>query len=509
MYRDVFRDSLECRSDCSCEIMQFPTGTMEPTTKPPLVPSTRLALALVGFLGCLVTYSLRTNMSFAIVCMVVENNTAGVEGGAVSKYGVEFAVSDERSNKISGEFEWSKTVQGQILGAFFWGYLGSQILGGYLASRFGGKLIVLITIFVSSLLTLASPLAARTSPYLLAGLRAAIGFLQGALFPAMHTLWSVWAPPLELSVLTGLTYAGTQIGNVFVLPLSGFLCQYGFDGGWPSIFYILGLIGVIYCGLWMFMVSDKPANHPRISQAEKEYIIKAIEESTGKHPEKSPSIPWISILKSKAVWACWIGHFAGDWGAYTMLVSLPSFVKDVLGLDLSSLGIVSAIPYIAYFVMINVGGVLADFIRSRKILGTLNTRRAAMLIALLGQATFLVLSGYCGSGQEAFVIVFITAGMAISGLQYSGFLVNYLDIAPPFSGTALGIGNTISCLAGIVSPMVTSALTPHSSQKEWQSVLWVTAGILAVGSLVFSFFASGKVQDWAKHKEVETNVQKS
>ncbi|KIH56561.1 hypothetical protein ANCDUO_13258 [Ancylostoma duodenale] len=97
------------------------------------------------------------------------------------------------------------------------------------------------------------------------------------------------------------------------------------------------------------MVSDKPATHPRISEAEKEYIIKAIEESTGKHPGKPPSIPWISILKSKAVWACWIGHFA-------------------------------AIPYIAYFVMINVGGILADFVRSRMILGTLNTRRAAMLI---------------------------------------------------------------------------------------------------------------------------------
>ncbi|KHJ81239.1 hypothetical protein OESDEN_19075 [Oesophagostomum dentatum] len=141
---------------------------------------------------------------------------------------------------VTGEFEWSKTVQGHILGAFFWGYLGSQVLGGYLASRFGGKRVILACVLGSSLLTLASPVAARTNAYLLAGLRVAVGFLQGATFPAMHTMWSVWGPPLELSVLTGVTYAGAQIGNVFVLPLSGFLCQYGFDGGWPSIFYILG-----------------------------------------------------------------------------------------------------------------------------------------------------------------------------------------------------------------------------------------------------------------------------
>ncbi|VDL78084.1 unnamed protein product [Nippostrongylus brasiliensis] len=183
------------------------------------------------------------------------------------------------------------------------------------------------------------------------------------------------------------------------------------------------------------------------------------------------------------------------------------------------MGILSAIPYIAYFVVINVGGVLADFIRSRKILGTLNTRRAAMLIALLGQGMFLVLSGYCGCGQEALVIVFITAGMAISGLQYSGFVVNYLDIAPSFSGTIMGMGNTISCLAGIVSPMVTSALTPNGTQEEWQGVLWLTAGILTAGALIFAIFASGEVQTWAKHKggeaaeelplkEAEINLEK-
>lgn len=51
--------------------------------------------------------------------------------------------------------------------------------------------------------------------------------------------------------------------------------------------------------------------------------------------------------------------------------------------------------------------------------------------------------------------------MAISGLQYAGFVVNYLEIAPPFSGTVMGTGNTISALAGIISPAVSSYLTPN------------------------------------------------
>ena len=33
---------------------------------------------------------------------------------------------------------------------------------------------------------------------------------------------------------------GTNIGSVVTFSASGFLCERGFDGGWPSIFYIFG-----------------------------------------------------------------------------------------------------------------------------------------------------------------------------------------------------------------------------------------------------------------------------
>ena len=36
--------------------------------------------------------------------------------------------------------------------------------------------------------------------------------------------------------------------------------------------------------------------------------------------------------------------------------------------------------------------------------------------------------------------------------------MNYLDVAPPFSGTVMGIGNTISSLAGFLSPYVTAQI---------------------------------------------------
>ena len=35
--------------------------------------------------------------------------------------------------------------------------------------------------------------------------------LKGGIFPVMHVMWSHWAPPLERSKLTGITYAGNYI----------------------------------------------------------------------------------------------------------------------------------------------------------------------------------------------------------------------------------------------------------------------------------------------------------
>jgi MFS transporter, ACS family, solute carrier family 17 (sodium-dependent inorganic phosphate cotransporter), other len=40
---------------------------------------------------------------------------------------------------MAKEFGWSSTTQGLILSSFFVGYLTTQVLGGVLADRLGGK----------------------------------------------------------------------------------------------------------------------------------------------------------------------------------------------------------------------------------------------------------------------------------------------------------------------------------------------------------------------------------
>lgn len=57
------------------------------------------------------------------------------------------------------------------------------------------------------------------------------------------------------------------------LPLAGYLCENGFNGGWPSIFYVLGSIGILWFIVWMIFSSNEPGNNRFISESEKEYIL--------------------------------------------------------------------------------------------------------------------------------------------------------------------------------------------------------------------------------------------
>lgn len=69
-------------------------------------------------------------------------------------------------------------MQGLILGSFFWGYLLTNIPGGRAAEYLGGKMVFGLGISISALLTLITPIAARTSVSFLVAVRVMGGIVQ-------------------------------------------------------------------------------------------------------------------------------------------------------------------------------------------------------------------------------------------------------------------------------------------------------------------------------------------
>lgn len=65
------------------------------------------------------------------------------------------------------------------------------------------------------------------------------------------------------------------------MPLSGVLSEYGFAGGWPSIFYVFGTVGTLWCIFFLMFVHEDPEKDPHIAEDEKKYIVSALWGSAG------------------------------------------------------------------------------------------------------------------------------------------------------------------------------------------------------------------------------------
>ena len=81
---------------------------------------------------------------------------------------------------------------GWILASFFYGYLVTQVPGGWLATRFGGKYIFGIGIVMTSVLTLLTPIAADISVWCLVAVRVLEGLFE-VVFDGYSTVLSSFA----------------------------------------------------------------------------------------------------------------------------------------------------------------------------------------------------------------------------------------------------------------------------------------------------------------------------
>lgn len=76
-------------------------------------------------------------------------------------------------------FDWTSTQKGLILSSFFYGYITTQLIGGVIAAKIGGNRIFGIGIGMTAILTLLTPLAAKSHLYVLLAVRVIEGVFEG------------------------------------------------------------------------------------------------------------------------------------------------------------------------------------------------------------------------------------------------------------------------------------------------------------------------------------------
>lgn len=75
--------------------------------------------------------------------------------------------------------------------------------------------------------------------------------------------------------------SGIYFGEIVGFSFSGLLVQSQLYaggealGGWQTVFYLFGLLGLLWFPVWMYVVSETPSSHPTITEEELEYILRS------------------------------------------------------------------------------------------------------------------------------------------------------------------------------------------------------------------------------------------
>lgn len=97
---------------------------------------------------------------------------------------------------------------------------------------------------------------------------------------------------------------------------------------------------------------------------------------------------------------------------------------------------------------------------------------------------------------------------ACLGLGYgSGYVVNFADIVPAYSGVIFGIGNTFASLAGLIGNTVAGIVVKQPVLEQWRKLYIMFAIVYFIGGLSFVLFGSAVPRKWARFQVADTKQE--
>ncbi|CAH2048167.1 unnamed protein product, partial [Iphiclides podalirius] len=434
--------------------------------KPKSVLGVRHVQSGMLFLALVLAFAMRVNMSMAVVAMTDRNN--------------------------EDSFDWSIQTQSVILSSFFWGYVILQIPGGELAARFGGMILVTICIAINSAVSLLIPIGSYYGGWqLVCACRVIQGLAQGFLLPSIHHLIGKWVPLEEKSRLGTIIYAGAQFGTALQLMVSGFLADYW---GWPAIFYSNGTLGAVWTVAYVFLGAASPQTSRMIGAEERLYIQTSLGHVG---VQKKFKTPWKSIWTSLPFISLIVVHCGQNWGFWTLMTEIPSYMNQVLGVNIKTNGMMSALPYLAMYLFSFPLGFLSDYILKKKWLSITACRKLSNSIGHFGPAVSLVGLSYVPAGNLPLAVGVLTAVVGLNAGLYTGYQLVHIDMAPNFAGTLMGITNCFANCISIIAPIAAGfILNDETDPQEWRKVFYLASGIYIVCNSFFIIFGTSERQEW-------------
>ncbi|MCL1938572.1 MAG: MFS transporter [Candidatus Azobacteroides sp.] len=288
----------------------------------------------------------------------------------------------------------------------------------------------------------ATTLVASTSMGLFMFARAILALGESGNFPAAIKATAEYFPRKDRAYATSIFNSGATVGAmvapVCIIPL-------GISVGWEWAFLLIGTLGFIWMGFWVFFYK-KPEENPRVNQTELEYIL------SDKEPEQvvvKEKAPFLQCFKYKQTWSFAFGKFMTDGVWWFLLFWLPKYL-EVCGLTDPKTHILPLTVLYAIVMLSLYGGKLPTIIINKTGKDPYAARMQAMLIfaffplfALLAQPL----------GQYSYWIPVVVLGIA--GAAHQSWSANiFSTIGDMFPKKAIATITGIGGMAGGIGSFI-------------------------------------------------------
>jgi ACS family hexuronate transporter-like MFS transporter len=341
-------------------------------------------------------------------------------------------------NISTKEYSW-------ITGAFQIGIM-LQPVCGYILDVIGLKVGLGLFVGLWSLLTMAHGLATGWMSF--AGLRGALGIVEGAAQPAGMKVVAQWFPARERGLAGGIYNIGASFGAVFAPPLVAWAV---YHGDWRLAFLITGALGFVWLAPWLFWYAP-PSRQRAISDEERDLILSGQEQQA----TSSTGRPILrKLLVRRNLWAIALARFLADpvWGMLSLW--MPLYLTKIRHFDLTEIALFAWLPFLAPDAGCLFGPAVAAFLHRRG-MHLINARRTAFTVGAILMTGMMFVTTV--DSPVAAVALLCLGGFAHQTLSVTVITMSS-DLFPQQEvGTATGVAGMAANLGVLIFTLVLGSM---------------------------------------------------
>jgi sugar phosphate permease len=340
------------------------------------------------------------------------------------------------------DLELGPAVLGFASGVLFLGYGISQTAGGWIADRGHGKALVAWLLILWGGTEILQAFIETATQLIL--VRFALGFLEGGIFPAMLLFVRNWFAPSERARANGVWQLAYPLAAMLNGPIAGYILG---AGTWRTLFIIEGIFPIVWSIVWLWGVAETPSRARWLTGAERAAITAKLEAEAAARVatrHTGPTTVGAQLFRRPVLLFC-ASVFLWNIGFLGFIIWLPSVLHQDGSLSPSTVGWLSALPFAAAIVVMQLVTVLSDHSGDRRLY-------SALPILVCGASLVIAGFSYSGNGLVTNMLLLTVAGATLYGSQPVLWSIP-ADIVPaPVVGTIMGIMNTFGVLGAFAGP---------------------------------------------------------